>query len=182
MKYKLLMLAAIPVLFFSSVTFTASAHSLTATEKMQAKKTYYHSTGYIWAIWKNARRTIYHPNHARREKWLHALKFLKHRRDSAWKALHPPSPHPFIPRNLLSAFTCIHHYEGGWDASTGNGYYGGLQMDLSFQQTYGSDYMARWGTANNWPIWAQLNAAIRAYNSGRGFNPWPNTARYCGLI
>jgi hypothetical protein len=25
-------------------------------------------------------------------------------------------------------------------------------------------------------------AAERAHRSGRGFYPWPNTARYCGLI
>jgi hypothetical protein len=31
---------------------------------------------------------------------------------------------------------CIHRYEGSWGAATGNGYYGGLQMDLSFQRSY----------------------------------------------
>jgi len=25
-------------------------------------------------------------------------------------------------------------------------------------------------------------AAERAHRAGRGFYPWPNTARYCGLI
>ena len=30
-------------------------------------------------------------------------------------------------------------------------------------------------TADEW-------AAERAHHSGRGFYPWPNTARYCGLI
>lgn len=83
---------------------------------------------------------------------------------------------------LVNAFACIHHYEGAWDANTGNGYYGGLQMDLAFQGLYGADFMRRWGTADNWPIWAQLQAAIRAYQSGRGFYPWPNTARACSLI
>src|SRR5438876_5647928 len=29
----------------------------------------------------------------------------------------------------LSQWLCIHHYEGSWTANTGNGYYGGLQMD-----------------------------------------------------
>ena len=41
---------------------------------------------------------------------------------------------------------------------------------------------AKWGTADNWPAWAQLQAAVRAYRAGRGFYPWPNTARACGLI
>lgn len=71
---------------------------------------------------------------------------------------------------------------GNWSINTGNGYYGGLQMDASFQSRYGADYVRRWGTADNWPTWAQLQAAVRAYRSGRGFYPWPNTARVCGLI
>ena len=87
-----------------------------------------------------------------------------------------------LPQALSSAFLCIHRYEGAWNANTGNGYYGGLQMDRRFQSLYGSDYVARWGTADNWPAWAQLQAAVRAYQSGRGFYPWPNTARACGLI
>src|SRR4051812_14293335 len=32
----------------------------------------------------------------------------------------------------LSAWLCIHSGEGSWTANTGNGYYGGLQMDYSF--------------------------------------------------
>jgi hypothetical protein len=90
--------------------------------------------------------------------------------------------HRPLPRTLSSAFLCIHHYEGAWNANTGNGYYGGLQMDRRFQSLYGSDFLARWGTADNWPAWAQLQVAARAYQSGRGFYPWPNTARACGLI
>jgi hypothetical protein len=87
-----------------------------------------------------------------------------------------------IPASLNASFMCIHHYEGAWNANTGNGYYGGLQMDLTFQGSYGADFLRRWGTADNWPVWAQLQAAARAYQSGRGFYPWPNTARACGLI
>lgn len=83
---------------------------------------------------------------------------------------------------LTSDWACIHRYEGAWDANTGNGYYGGLQMDLGFQSSYGPEFLRRWGTADNWPIWAQVAAANRAKNSGRGYGPWPNTARYCGLI
>ena len=90
--------------------------------------------------------------------------------------------HRPLPRALTSAFQCIHHYEGAWDSNTGNGYYGGLQMDQRFQSLYGPEYVAKWGTADNWPAWAQLQAALRAYRSGRGFYPWPNTARVCGLI
>jgi hypothetical protein len=87
-----------------------------------------------------------------------------------------------IPPSLRGAFMCIHRYEGAWSSNTGNGYYGGLQMDLAFQSLYGGDFLDRWGTADNWPAWAQLEAAVRAYRSGRGFGPWPNTARACGLL
>ena len=90
--------------------------------------------------------------------------------------------HRPLPPALSSAFLCIHRYEGAWDSNTGNGYYGGLQMDRRFQSLYGPEYVERWGTADNWPAWAQLQVAIRAYQSGRGFYPWPNTARACGLI
>ena len=86
-----------------------------------------------------------------------------------------------IPAWLGQAFACIHRYEGAWDANTGNGYYGGLQMDISFQSRYGSGYLGRYGTADRWPVWAQLETAYRAYRAGRGFQPWPNTARACGL-
>jgi hypothetical protein len=89
---------------------------------------------------------------------------------------------PAIPGWLADDFNCIHRYEGAWTSNTGNGYYGGLQMDLEFQHLYGADFLARFGTADAWPSWAQLQAAARAYAAGRGFGPWPNTARACGLI
>ena len=85
-----------------------------------------------------------------------------------------------------SAWLCIHRHERhpaqGWRTRTGNGYYGGLQMDISFQRTYGGWLLRQKGTANNWTSLEQIWVAERAYRSGRGFHPWPNTARYCGLI
>jgi hypothetical protein len=87
-----------------------------------------------------------------------------------------------IPSSLERAFLCIHRYEAAWDANTGNGYYGGLQMDLPFQSHYGGEYVAQYGTADRWPVWAQLEVAVRAYRDVGGFWPWPNTARVCGLL
>lgn len=87
-----------------------------------------------------------------------------------------------IPFSLEQAFLCIHRYEAAWDANTGNGYFGGLQMDLPFQSHYGPEYVARYGTADLWPVWAQLEVAARAYRDTGGFWPWPNTARVCGLL
>lgn len=102
-------------------------------------------------------------------------------RRSASAALGVTLHEPGIPAWLHDSFQCIHRFEGAWTSNTGNGYYGGLQMDLEFQGLYGPEFLARWGTADNWPAWAQLQAAVRAYQSGRGFTPWPNTARFCGL-
>jgi hypothetical protein len=76
---------------------------------------------------------------------------------------------------------CIHHFEGAWN-DPNPPYYGGLQMDLGFQRTYGRQLLATKGTANHWTPLEQMWVAERAHRSGRGFYPWPNTARYCGLI
>jgi Transglycosylase-like domain len=86
------------------------------------------------------------------------------------------------PAALAHAFVCIHRYEAAWTANTGNGYFGGLQMDRPFMRRYGADFLGRWGTADRWPAWAQIEAAVRAYHDGRGFSPWPNTARACGVL
>lgn len=85
-----------------------------------------------------------------------------------------------------SAWLCIHrherHPEQGWATRTGNGFYGGLQMDLAFQRRYGPHLLRTKGTADRWSPLEQMWVAERAYRSGRGFYPWPNTARSCGLI
>jgi hypothetical protein len=83
---------------------------------------------------------------------------------------------------LERAFECVHAGEGGWTAHTGNGYYGGLQMDLSFQRNYAPWALRTFGTADRWPASVQVATAIQAWASGRGFRPWPNTARACGLL
>jgi len=82
----------------------------------------------------------------------------------------------------LSQWLCIHRYEGSWTANTGNGYYGGLQMDLGFQRAYGYRLLRVKGTADRWSPLEQMWVAERAHRSGRGFAPWPNTARMCGLL
>jgi hypothetical protein len=79
------------------------------------------------------------------------------------------------------AWLCIHRYEAAW-TDPNPPYYGGLQMDLSFQRTYSPGLLRRKGTANHWTPLEQMWTAERAHRSGRGFYPWPNTGRYCGLI
>jgi hypothetical protein len=79
------------------------------------------------------------------------------------------------------AWLCIHRYEADWHAHTGNGYYGGLQMDLSFQRDYAAQLLREKGTADRWTPLEQMWVAERAQRDS-GFWPWPNTARICGLL
>lgn len=102
------------------------------------------------------RQLARHWRHVARSAWLHAK--------------HPPE---------LGGWLCIHHYEGSWADSNGP-YWGGLQMDLSFQATYGGWLLRHKGTADRWSPLEQIWVAVRAART-RGFSPWPNTARYCGL-
>jgi hypothetical protein len=95
----------------------------------------------------------------------------QHRAHTAWwQAKHPPR---------LRDWLCIHRYEGSW-ADPGGPYWGGLQLDLGFQQTYGGWLLSHKGTADHWSPLEQIWAAVRASRS-RGFSPWPNTARDCGV-
>jgi hypothetical protein len=87
------------------------------------------------------------------------------------RAQHPPH---------MAQFLCIHHYEASW-TDAGSPYYGGLQMDAGFQQTYGGWLLANKGTADRWTPLEQIWAAEKAYTS-RGFRPWQNTAALCGLL
>ena len=79
------------------------------------------------------------------------------------------------------AWRCIQRHEATWDDPNAP-YYGGLQMDLGFQRAYGARLLRRKGTADNWTPLEQMWVAEAAYRSGRGFYPWPNTARACGLL
>jgi hypothetical protein len=97
--------------------------------------------------------------------------------------------HPKLSRPPHYAqWLCIHRFEGSWSDS-GDPYWGGLQMDRGFMRTYGSDMIRKYGGfAHRWPplvqMWVAERAAFMYYHGHkpRGFYPWPNTARYCGLI
>ena len=88
------------------------------------------------------------------------------------RAQHPPHE---------AAWRCIHRFEGPW-TDPGAPYYGGLQMDLGFQRRYGGYLLRKKRTAERWTPLEQMWVAERALRAGRGFYPWPNTARYCGLL
>lgn len=88
----------------------------------------------------------------------------------------------------LTDWTCIHQHEGAWN-DTRDPYWGGLQMDRSFMRSYGRDMLAKYrgrgyaglGFADVWTPREQIIVAQRAYAQGRGYAPWPNTSRICGL-
>lgn len=88
-------------------------------------------------------------------------------------------------RAASAKWACIHSQEGSWQ-DEGLPQMGGLQMDPGFQSTYGAEFLQAYGDAGHWPVWAQLRAAERAFHGyggygPRGYGPWPNTARACGL-
>jgi hypothetical protein len=76
---------------------------------------------------------------------------------------------------------CIHRFEGSWRDS-GDPYWGGLQMDRSFMRSYAPRLLLHRGWADRWSPLEQMWVAERAHRNGRGYTPWPNTARYCGLL
>jgi hypothetical protein len=80
-----------------------------------------------------------------------------------------------------SGWLCIHRFEGSWSDS-GDPYWGGLQMDRGFMRTYAPRLLLRHGLANRWSPLEQMWVAERAHRSGRGYWPWANTARACGLL
>ena len=103
-------------------------------------------------------------------KWV--LDLWRHRAVAAKRrALNPPHRREWL---------CIHNYEARWTDPRAP-YYGGLQMDREFQATYGPELLRSKGTADHWTPLEQMWVAERAYRT-RGFWPWPNTARYCGLL
>jgi hypothetical protein len=76
---------------------------------------------------------------------------------------------------------CIQRYEAEWTDDR-DPYWGGLQMDRAFMRTYAPRHLLRRGWANRWTAVEQMWVAERALRAGRGFYPWPNAARICGLL
>jgi hypothetical protein len=116
------------------------------------------------------RAAVRHPSRTYK-RWVRDL--WKRRAIRAHRRAHNP-PHK-------AGWLCIHNHEGAWNDPNAP-YYGGLQMDISFQRTYGGRLLRTKGTADRWTPLEQMWVAEKAHRSGRGYYPWPNTARYCGLI
>jgi hypothetical protein len=92
------------------------------------------------------------------------------------RALRPPHL-----KRWLCVFRHERHPAQGWRTQTGNGYYGGLQMDLTFQRNYGKWLLRAKGRAHRWTPIEQIWAAERGRRV-QGWHAWPNSARMCGLI
>jgi hypothetical protein len=102
-----------------------------------------------------------------------ALRFWRGRARLALRvAAHPPH---------RSGWLCIHRHEGSWSDGD-DPYWGGLQMDRGFMRSYAPRLLLRRGLANRWTPLEQMWVAERAHRSGRGYWPWANTARACGLL
>ena len=91
------------------------------------------------------------------------------------------------PREWIWESVNSRECSGTWNCNTGNGYFGGLQMDYQFQATYNPKALRIWGTANNWPREAQELAADRAFDGYRGFGPrglgpWPSSNAALGTF
>ncbi len=120
--------------------------------------------------WHNSSRT--YRLWSERRYWLKKDRMARHL---------PSGPRAFV---RWDNWMCIHSHEGGWTMTppaSGGPYWGGLQMDRDFMNTYGPEYVRMWGYASNWPPFVQVLVAERAFRT-RGYNPWPQTARMCGLL
>ena len=83
-------------------------------------------------------------------------------------------------RPVYRVLMCIHRHEGGWTSYSPAGpYFGGLQMDRSFESHYGGRFLARFGDASHWRPSLQVATAYRAVRSV-GYSPWPVSRLSCG--
>lgn len=104
-------------------------------------------------------------SHARAKRRYHA--WLRQQAASPWSA------------SWYDAALCVHHYEGAWDANTGNGFTGGMQfLDSTWLSNGGGRYAPRAYLASPHD---QLLVAYHLWRAA-GWNPWPNTAAMCGLL
>jgi hypothetical protein len=104
---------------------------------------------------------------------IHVLKQWRNRARRAKRRAHNP-PHE-------GEWRCLQRYEGAW-TDANDPYWGGLQMDRSFMVAHAPSHLLRRGWANRWSPIEQMWVGERALRAGRGFYPWPHTARVCGLI
>lgn len=79
----------------------------------------------------------------------------------------------------LAQFLCIHGYEASW-TDTGLPYFGGIQFGPHEWRRFGYPFTHKHYAYQATPL-EQIWSGER-YWQVSGFRPWPNTARYCGLL
>jgi len=170
--------AALAAFFLVNTTAGArsSGVSVVPGDELASQIDRYRATTWRWQRVMGERlarsSTTYRTDPSRRYKlWVRAL-WRSRALGAHRRAVKPPH---------YGTWLCIHRYEGAW-TDGGGPYYGGLQMDIGFQMRYGRGLFARKGTADHWTPLEQIWTAERALQAGRGFWPWPNTARACGVL
>ncbi len=83
-----------------------------------------------------------------------------------------------VPYSAILDQLAMCESSGRWNANTGNGYYGGLQMDMTFWRRHGGmDYASRPDLASRA---AQIEVAVRG-QAVQGWGAWPRCSRIIGL-
>jgi hypothetical protein len=178
---RLLVVAGVLLLVVAALTRANEAHAAEQRFDVVEQIGDYRQQTWDWQGLMKVRRTptTYEERDATGVAYLTWLRDLWQSRATRAEARAQDPPHE-------GAWRCIHRHEaaraGGWDASTGNGYYGGLQMSVLFMRTLGPELLREKGTADNWTAVEQMWVAERAIRRGYGFTPWPISARACGLL
>lgn len=87
---------------------------------------------------------------------------------------------PYRISSYIQVGTRLGNGEGSW-TDHNSPQWGGLQMDLRFQTTYGNVYYKTYGTADNWPAIDQIRTGVIAVIKLGSYQSWPNTAKVCGI-
>ena len=170
-----LLILSVSIFIITAATNTAQA-SEASVYKLRAGVNWHRQQTWHWQEVRLASttKTVFAEKATNSKPYLRWLaKTWSERRIEAKKRAHA------VP--YYNEWMCIHRGEGAWNDPNAP-YYGGLQMDMQFQRTYGWQALQKWGTADNWHPLTQMWVAEKARASGRGFYPWPTTARNCGLI
>lgn len=89
-----------------------------------------------------------------------------------------PSPEPAPPVSGVWDRLAACEASSNWKANTGNGYYGGLQEDMTFWRRYGGmQFAPRPDLATRLQ---QITVAM-AGQKAQGWGAWPNCSRRLGL-
>ncbi len=179
----LALLAAFLTLMAAGSTLASSSTERQVTATATSSKPVQTKTRHVdAALVRRLRRTVWHWQAVMGKRrtivktslrTVSALRYWRRQARSVVRAAsHPPHK---------AGWLCIHRYEGSWGDSD-DPYWGGLQMDRGFMRTYAPGLLLRRGWADRWTALEQMWVAERAHRSGRGYWPWPSTARFCGLL